>query len=423
MTNPTESQLASDTTDAIPLTSSLPALDPLPAVPMQSAEPARAIPSYATPTAPAMSTPPPVPPQVIYAAPPPVKSGGSGCLWTMFILTLLALVGMVMLFFVGRAGQSMADFGADFEDIGNMSKPRPIKKFSEALVEDGKAKSGDRIVRIDLDGPIFNGSAGGSLFAEAIPMLSSIKRQLAQATADSKVKAIVLYVNSPGGEVTASDTLYAAVKAAKEKKPVVVFMDSVAASGGYYVAAPASKIIANETTLTGSIGVIMQGYAYHGTMEKVGFGMNTFTSGKFKDTLSGARPMRDDERAYIQGMVDQMYDRFLTVVSEGRKIDKDTLRNGIADGRVMGGKDALAAKLVDQLGYVEDAYSAARELSKAPDAMIVRYRQEVSLFDALGIEAEARSTPNKIELHVPGFNSMSAMQPGQLYYMTPMFAK
>jgi protease-4 len=307
------------------------------------------------------------------------------------------------------------------EGLAEVGGPKPLKKFSEVIVQAGKKKGAERILHIDLEGPIFSAGEQTSAFAPTLPMVDTIKRSLEQGVNDERVKAIVLRVNSPGGEVTASDNIYAAVKAANAKKPVVVFMDSVAASGGYYAAAPATKIIANETTLTGSIGVIMQGYAYHGTMDKLGLGTNTFTSGKFKDTLSGSRPMREEERAYIQNMVDQMYERFLTVVAEGRKIDKATLRNGIADGRVMGGKDALAARLVDGLGYIEDAYNEARKLSGAEEAMVVRYKQELSLFTALGLDAEAR-TEQKIELHVPGLNALETLKPGHLYYMTPMMA-
>jgi protease-4 len=432
-------------TEAIPLTSSLPVIadsaankaghqdahitaEALPALPMES-PPAPPAPSRSPfvnskPPAPAVTPPavppptppaPATPPQIVYTPAPPTSSGGSGCLWVYALLVTFALVGAIMLL-VLQFGASGMDLEGEFEDMAN--KPKPIKKFSEAVVDPGKKASGDRIVRIDVSGPIFSGSTGGGFLSEAMPMVDTVKRSLAQAAADSKVKAIVVYVDSPGGEVTASENLYHAVKQAREKKPVVVFMDSVAASGGYYLSAPATKIIANETTLTGSIGVIMQGYAYHGLFDKVGMSTNTFTSGKFKDTLSGSRPMRDDERAYIQGMVDQMYDRFLTVVSEGRKIDKDTLRNGIADGRVMGGRDALAAKLVDQLGYVEDAYTAARELGKCPDATVVRYRQQVSIFDALGVDAEA-SAEKSIKLQVPGMPAMT-LQPGRFYYMTPM---
>lgn len=259
---------------------------------------------------------------------------------------------------------------------------------------------------------------------DALPDMHAIKRQLEQAVADENAKAVVLRINSPGGEVTASDILYDAVKKATAKKPVVVYMDSMAASGGYYVACGATKIVASETTLTGSIGVIIETMSYHELFSKVGLGTQTFTSGAFKDSLSGARPMRDDEKAYVQNLVSQMYDRFLGIVSAARQQPADLLKATVADGRVVTGREALNAKLVDQIGYVEDAYALARELGKSPDAAVVKYRHEVSLFDALGL-ATARSAsaqPVKVEVGLGG-GALPRLQPGVLYYLPSIFAR
>ncbi|MCA8968075.1 MAG: signal peptide peptidase SppA, partial [Planctomycetes bacterium] len=167
--------------------------------------------------------------------------------------------------------------------------------------------------------------------------MDSIKNALEQAVADKNVKAIVLRVNSPGGEVTASDIIYNAVKKAAKEKPVVVYMDSMAASGGYYVSCGATKIVASETTLTASIGVIIETMNYSELFGKVGLAMNVFTSGAFKDSLNGSRPMRDDEKAYVQNLVTQMYDRFLGIVSEARGVPKEQLKD-VADGRVVTGR-------------------------------------------------------------------------------------
>ncbi len=358
--------------------------------------------------------PPPPPPIYVSAPPPPPKS--NGCLWAFVVLLVLALAGSLLINFALAAGK-----GIDaMESLATLESAtpgvRPKKKFREALEQEGKIKLQDRIVRIDLEGIITSGAVGNSMLSPVQPMVETIKLALEQAVKDKRVKAIVLRVNSPGGEVTASDIMYAAVKEAAKVKPVVVYMDSVAASGGYYISCGATQIVASETTLTGSIGVIMESMSYHGLFDKIGMGMNTFTSGAFKDTLSGARPMRDDEKAYIQGLVNSMYDRFLTVVAEGRKVPKDTLRNGVADGRVVGGREALNAKLVDKVGYIEDAYASARELAHAPDAMVVKYTRETSLFDLLGMDAEARSK-TQVEVNLPGANALPKLQPGCLYYL------
>ena len=293
------------------------------------------------------------------------------------------------------------------------------RKYEESLEQAGKEGSKDRIVRIDLEGVIHSGGGSDGVFSEGLPMVDKIKRSLEQAVKDKHVKAIVLRVNSPGGEVTASDTMYAAVKEAAKAKPVVVFMDSIAASGGYYVSCGATKIVASETTLTASIGVIMQSMSYYGLFDKVGLGMNTFTSGPLKDSLSGARPMRPEEKEYIQGLVNGMYDRFLTVVADGRHLAKDDLRKGIADGRVVSGKTALEAKLVDQIGYIEDAYNLARELGKAPDAMVVKYSRSFGFLEMFGGEMESHS---KVEVNLPGASMMPKLLPGQLYYLPESFS-
>lgn len=256
----------------------------------------------------------------------------------------------------------------------------------------------------------------GGLFADVGMNVDGAKRALEQAVADKHVKGIVLYVNSPGGEVTASDTLYHAVKQAAASKPVVVYMDSVAASGGYYLSCGATKIVANETTQTGSIGVIIQAINYSEIFGKVGLETVTFTSGKFKDTLSGSRPMREDEKAYVQLMINQMYDKFVSIVAEARKLDKQTLKDTVADGRVLTGGDALASKLVDQLGYVEDAYALAKQLSGAPNAMVVKYRRDPSLAEIFGVLGKASATPPSVKIDVSN-RLLPRLEPGKVYLL------
>jgi protease-4 len=290
-----------------------------------------------------------------------------------------------------------------------------VESLNERFVSRGHGDVSSKIVHLDLEGIISSMSANGFL-EQALPSVDGIKRALDQAVADEEVKAIVLRVNSPGGEVTASDIIYHAVKKAAAKKPIVVYMDSVAASGGYYVACGATKVIASETTLTASIGVIMESMNYHELFGKVGLGSQTFTSGAFKDTLSGARPMREDEKVYVQALVNEMYDRFLGIVSEARKLPKEVLRNTVADGRVVTGRQALVAKLVDQIGYIEDAYALAKELGKAPEASVVKYHSAPTFLDALGVSAQHLHAPAKIELDLTG-GAITKLQPGMMYYL------
>ena len=330
---------------------------------------------------------------------------GWGCLMIFLVLALLVSVGLNFL-------QIAAWFGFDESALGIVHTP---PRFSETLEVSGGKESKDKIVRIDLQGIISSGPMG-ELFSSGGFDLESVKRALQQAAEDKNVKAIVLRIDSPGGEVTAADTLYHAVKKADERKPVVIYMDSLAASGGYYVACGAKKIIANETTLTGSIGVIIQSLNYKGTMDKLGLESMTFVSGSFKDSLSGARAMRDDEKAYVQGLVTSMYEKFLGIVSEARKIDQATLKNGIADGRVFTGKEALEKKLVDQTGYIEDAYTAARQLGHAPDAVVVRYQAKSSLKSLLGILGSSTQNNGKITVELSG-GILPRLEPGKVYLL------
>jgi protease-4 len=337
----------------------------------------------------------------------------SGCLIVVLLLALVVSLGLNLGQFMGKLD---LDVGAD---VAMFSSARPKRKLHEVAVETSKNPTHDKIIHIDLEGIISSMDMGG-LFTYAMPGIDTVKCALEQAVEDKHVKAIVLRINSPGGEVTASDMLYNAVKKAAKEKPVIVYMDSMAASGGYYVACGATKIVASETTLTASIGVIMETMNYHELFGKVGLSMATFTSGAFKDSLSGARPMRDDEKAYIQNLVTQMYDRFLGIVSEARGVPKDTLKGTVADGRVVTGREALNAKLVDQIGYVEDAYALARELGKAADAGVMKYRHETGLFEIFA-SARAASQPARVQVDL-GSSLLPKLQPGMMYYLPSSYA-
>ncbi|MEM7148154.1 MAG: signal peptide peptidase SppA [Verrucomicrobiota bacterium] len=282
---------------------------------------------------------------------------------------------------------------------------------------------GPKIAHIDLDGVISSQGTGSIFGGGGESMVDRMKESLKKAREDEEVKAIVIRVNSPGGEVTASDTIYHAVKEANEEKPVVIFMDSMAASGGYYVSCGATEILANETTLTGSIGVIVQTLNYVDLFDKVGLAAESFTSGDFKDTLSGARTMRPEERAYVESLVMQMFDRFATVVSEGRDIPIGKLKQQIADGRVYTGKEALENGLVDANGYLEDAYERARELGDAPDAKVKHMKHEPTLFEAIfmGVRQWGSGGETRVELDISD-RLLPRLEPGMMYYLPAHYA-
>jgi protease-4 len=207
---------------------------------------------------------------------------------------------------------------------------------------------------------------------------------LRQAGQDTSVVAVVIEVNSPGGGVTASDEMHQSILDFRENtsKPVVVSMGDTAASGGYYIATAADRIVANETTLTGSLGVIIPLNNFAEAAEKYGIRQVVIKSGKYKDMGSAFREMRPDEREIFQSIVNQEYAEFVDVISEGRGIPEERVRE-IADGRVYSGSQARDLGLVDSFGGLDEASATAGRLAGARDTTVVRYVQEPTLTETL----------------------------------------
>lgn len=233
----------------------------------------------------------------------------------------------------------------------------------------------DKIVLMDITGVITSEDAGSALGGRKEPgMLALVREQLDRARIDKDVKALVLRINSPGGGVTASDTLYHEIKKFKDEtgvKVVAHFVD-MGTSGAYYTALAADRISAQPTSVTGSIGVIMLRIDATGLMQKIGVQALQITSGASKGMGSPFRPVSDEERKIFQGMIDSMYGRFVGVVAEGRKMDPERVRK-LADGRIYTSQEAKDAGLIDQIGYLEDAFKQARTLANLEHATIVTY--------------------------------------------------
>ncbi len=200
---------------------------------------------------------------------------------------------------------------------------------------------------------------------------------------DSSIKAIILRIDSPGGAVAPSQEIYSEVKKAAAKKPVVVSMGSIAASGGYYIACPATRIIANPGTLTGSIGVIMEIPNIEGLLTKIGVKAEVIKAGKNKDIGSAFRTMKPEERELLQGVMDNVHEQFIKAVAEGRKLKMEDVRE-IADGRIFTGEQAVEKGLVNELGTLEDATKIAAKLGgiKEEPEVVVK-KEKVSFFDLL----------------------------------------
>lgn len=238
--------------------------------------------------------------------------------------------------------------------------------------------------------------------------------EIRKAAKDPNVKAAIFDINSPGGEVAASDTIRHALDEFKKTgKPVVCYFDSLAASGGYYIGSGGDWIVCHPQCFTGSIGVIIQAPNYKDLFDKTGLKMYTFKSGKLKDMLNGARDLNPEEMTYTQKLVDDTYDTFLGIVAKSRKLDAENLRNTVADGRVVLGTDAVSEKLVDENGYFQDAVKKAREL--AGGDLKINYRKINGSSQGLA-SALLGQNSNKIEVTLGNWN-LEELNPGMPYML------
>lgn len=218
------------------------------------------------------------------------------------------------------------------------------------------AGSWERVVVIYLQGSIDEGSGGFGISQGITPRY--VETQLRKAAEDESIKAAVLRVNSPGGSVAASQQIAGTVESFP--KPLVVSMGDTAASGGYYISAPAAGIVAQPGTLTGSIGVISQVIDMEGLYDKLGLKVETIKSGRYKDMLSGE--LSAEERRLMQELSDEIYDQFVSDVAAGRNLDKEKVRE-LATGQVYTGTQALELGLVDRLGGIDEAVAWAGEMA------------------------------------------------------------
>ena len=230
-----------------------------------------------------------------------------------------------------------------------------------------------KVALLDVDGVLENAREEPMFGPPGENPVSLLKEKLDKAAMDRHVKAVVLRINSPGGGVTASDLMYTELRRFRKStgKPVIAAMLDVGASGGYYIACAADKIYASPTTVTGSIGVVMIAPDFSGTMDKLGIRANVIKSGEMKDAGSPFREMSPADRALFQAMIDEMYARFLKVVGTARpQIEADRLK-ALADGRVFLAPEAKAHGLIDEIGTVHDAVSAAKVAAGLTDKPVV----------------------------------------------------
>ncbi|MBT4227593.1 MAG: signal peptide peptidase SppA [Verrucomicrobia bacterium] len=332
--------------------------------------------------------------------------------FSLFLVGCLLLGGfLIVMLAIGSAGMSLGSGGTSYVE--------------EVTLRDNDSKN--KVAVIDLAGLI----ASFSVDASGNNMVESIRRQFKWAREDDDVKAVLFRINSPGGEVLAADHIYEIIRDFQDEcdKPVVAVMGALAASGGYYVAAPCNWIVAHELTITGSIGVIMQGYNLRNLMDKVGVRPMVFKSGKHKDMLSYDKREEDitpEERKIVQDLIDETFARFKKIVREGRDLenrnkpsDGKALADGwetYADGRILSGTQALGQGFVDQLGDLDTATDRALKLAGYADADLIQYREPLNLANLFSLLGKSEAKEIKVDLGV----DLPKLKSGRLYFLSPL---
>jgi protease-4 len=378
------------------------------------------------------------PPPPVYGAPPPVnrpppviispsgarprKGGG----WKTFTIVLIIVLAISL----------YANIHHVFRDVlgGTKTQGEEGPRLQEAVLKDND--SANKIAVIPIEG-VISGDAGNSGYS----LVTLVKEQLKLAHQDKSVKAVILKVDSPGGEVLASDEIANAIRSFQNDdggKPVIVSMGSLAASGGYYVSVPSDWIVANELTITGSIGVIMDGMNYRGLMDKVGIVPEVYKSGKFKDMLSPTKETNEispEEVEMVQNFIKEAYNKFKGVVQDGReaafkanpnqhseekvshKLSDDWAE--YADGRILSGTQAKDLGFVDEIGDFDVAVNRTLKLASLDKANLVEYQQVFEIGDLLHLLGKTEVPKVKIDWGV----DIPKLRPGCRYFLMSAYAK
>ena len=243
--------------------------------------------------------------------------------------------------------------------------------FVEEVIEEGSGL--DKIAVLSVDGTIMADNSSSLLTSGGYDHESFLS-QLDYAAEDDAVAGIVIYVNTPGGGVVESRQIYDKIRQIKQEteKPIYISMGGMAASGGYYISAPADKIFALEETWTGSLGVIMSSVNFSKLLENIGVESVTIKSGEYKDIMSSSREMTEEEQRIMQTLNDNAYNRFVQVIAEGRGMTEERVRE-IADGRIYDGIQAKEIGLIDEFGYLADVTAAMKSDLGIENAQVVRY--------------------------------------------------
>lgn len=250
------------------------------------------------------------------------------------------------------------------------------QELKTKVVEADRGWQSNRVAMIDVSGLIYNAHKSG-VFRRGENPVSLLHEKLELARCDTRTKAVILRLNTPGGTVTASDAMYRQVLRFKKRsgKPVIALMMDVTASGGYYLACAADKIICYPTSITGSIGVIVQTLSVKPALDRFGIRAEAITSGSNKDIGSPLSEMTDEKRAVLQALVDDFYNQFASVVRQARPAIDHAQFPQIADGRIFSGAEAVKVGLVDEVGDLTEAFKVAKNLAGIKWADLILYHR------------------------------------------------
>lgn len=272
-----------------------------------------------------------------------------------------------------------------------------------------------QIAEVVVKGEITGNASGGLLGGEGYNH-KLILKQLDTIKNDDSIKGVLLTVNTPGGGTYESDELYQKLKEVKTKgKKIYVQMETIAASGGYYISMPADKIYAGPQTLTGSIGVISQSMDYSELLKNLGIKTNTIKSGSHKDIMSPQREMTNEERDILQSINKDSFDQFVNVIKEGRHMSEDKVRK-LADGRIYSAQQAKAHHLIDEIGYKNEALKAMKKELKLKNPQIITFdTSQQGLGSLFGIKTTFESLQTNVKQMKNILNNQSDTRPMYLY--------
>ncbi len=338
-----------------------------------------------------------------------------GCGIALAVLGSLGIIGLTIVSFLVLISVSNLVWNDEEKEV----IPEDIKSFDRDFIA-GNHDSENIILTVPVFGIIHAGNEEGIMGDEGAAA-NKICGQLKIAAKNKDIKAVIIKIDSPGGEVVASDQIYNAIKNVRASgKPVIAQMNSLAASGGYYVAVGCDKIIAHPMTTTGSIGVIVQTYKYFNLFQKIGLESEPYTSGPMKDLLSGTRPTSIAEKELIQRHVNSVYDHFVKVCAEGRPgLTVEKIKTSqIGDGRIFLAAEAKKLGLIDQIGYFDDAEKKAASMANiASDYKVISLRRKFSLSSLFSANSKIPAT--NISVRLPGDlgNSNVKIEQGKFYFL------